>query len=144
MQSFQKTDYPQQSPSAQYVYYSASSNYQSQKPYNAAHQMPPSTTGSYPGQYYLPPPMQHYPSAETPVVPAINGLEFSTESIRRAFIRKVYSILMVIATRHTMLSRKFMKWKMQIRSVFCQSDSIADYTGLCPFVHVSLGRPSIR
>lgn len=100
MQGFQKPGYPPQSPPAQYVHYSASSNYPPQMPYNTntPPQMPPNPTGSYPGQYF-PPSTQHYPSTETPVVPVVKGLEFSTESIRKAFIRKVYSILMVIATQ---------------------------------------------
>lgn len=44
----------------------------------------------------LPPQDLHYvPNVATDTDPMVKGFEFSTESIRRGFIRKVYSILSV-------------------------------------------------
>lgn len=54
---------------------------------------------SYPQPYVytpssMPPPEQHHvPNPDTD--PFVKGFEFNTESIRRGFIRKVYSILSV-------------------------------------------------
>lgn len=48
----------------------------------------------------MPPPEQHVPT-NPDTDPFVKGFEFSTESIRRGFIRKVYSILSVsIHTLH--------------------------------------------
>lgn len=53
------------------------------------------TTGGYPpAPGFAPPPAsQHLPFVEDE--PIVKGLEFNTESIRKGFIRKVYSILSV-------------------------------------------------
>lgn len=98
MQSSQKHDNPPQPQATQYVYYNANapnySNLQPMPPYYAPHQMP-IVIGSYPGHMISP--HQHSASPNTPEVPEVKGLAFSTESIRKGFIRKVYSILLVIA-----------------------------------------------
>lgn len=44
---------------------------------------------------HMPPQDMHVPSNATDTDPIVKGFEFSTESIRRGFIRKVYSILSV-------------------------------------------------
>lgn len=44
---------------------------------------------------HVPPPSQHVPYNDTATEPIVKGFEFSDESIRRGFIRKVYSILSV-------------------------------------------------
>lgn len=70
----------------------------------------PTQPGSYPTQAAFPPqpgfapygssssmpPQDPYmPNSTTDTDPMVKGFEFSTESIRRGFIRKVYSILSV-------------------------------------------------
>lgn len=99
MQNSQKYDNPPQPQAPQFVYYDANatnySNLERTPPYYAPHQMP-IDIGSYPGQMI--PPYQHIANPNTPEVPEVKGLAFSTESIRKGFIRKVYSILLVIAT----------------------------------------------
>lgn len=52
-------------------------------PYGSSSSMPPQD------------PYIHVPNANTDTDPMVKGFEFSTESIRRGFIRKVYSILSV-------------------------------------------------
>lgn len=43
----------------------------------------------------LPPPDMHVPNNVHDTDPMVKGFEFNTETIRRGFIRKVYSILSV-------------------------------------------------
>lgn len=47
---------------------------------------------------HVPPPNQHVPYSDTNTAEQVKGFEFSDESIRRGFIRKVYSILTVQLT----------------------------------------------
>lgn len=51
---------------------------------------------SYPMQAGLPYPASPLQPYVGPDVPEVHGLQFSTDSIRRGFIRRVYSILLVI------------------------------------------------
>lgn len=56
---------------------------------------PPQSDSAPYGSVYandMPPPNQHLPNDQEPIV---KGFEFSDTSIRRGFIRKVYSILSV-------------------------------------------------
>lgn len=104
MQSSQKFESPPQPQATQNVCYSENaSNYYA--PYYAPHQVP-IVMGSYSGQMVSP--YQHFANPNTTEVPEVKGLAFSTESIRKGFIRKVYSILLVILNTH--LTRMAGKW----------------------------------
>lgn len=86
MQSFQKHTENSPSPPATYYGYYIAPNYNPQTmQYNAPNQMAMVIGSS----------SQHYPGSIVPEVPEVKGLQFSTESIRKGFIRKVYSILLV-------------------------------------------------
>jgi len=51
--------------------------------------------GGVPYGHVPPPPTQHIPYSDNSTEPIVKGFEFSDESIRRGFIRKVYSILSI-------------------------------------------------
>lgn len=64
-------------------------------PTNAAYPPQPGFA-PYGSSSSMPPQDPYMPNATTDTDPMVKGFEFSTASIRRGFIRKVYSILSVI------------------------------------------------
>lgn len=67
------------------------------------HQAPPQPAPGfapygYPSTNMPPQDSQYVPNVATDTDPMVKGFEFNTESIRRGFIRKVYSILSVSPT----------------------------------------------
>lgn len=108
MQKSQKYGHVSQPQYSQYVYYHKAGNSDSHLQFAMQYDGPPvyrtPATESCPTQSHspYPPSPKQQPRTDVPLeVPEVKGLEFSTDSIRRGFIRKVYSILLVITASHT-------------------------------------------
>lgn len=109
MRNSRKYGHQSQPRFTQYVYHQKARNANSQLQFTMQYGGPPvyqtPTTGSCPTQPcspYPPSPKQQPNIDVPPEVPEVKGLEFSTDSIRKRFIRKVYSILLVITESPTM------------------------------------------